>query len=225
MFIVLLNLILSSIALIIIVGTTLILTAVAIGLIIGSLVRASKAKKNNRKTHKAGMWIGITMLIIPWLIVVFAVGAAYIIDKVDNRWTFDKEVVAEAVADEDAEALYELMAPEMLDSNDLTEGDLEDFFNESDIENNSRHDMERYTAYESLGDASDPEGNHYRPDGQFFDYTMYYVNDDGGRIFMSGVLYDSENADNVGIWYIEYLSRDPETGDEQTVAEFGERPD
>lgn len=224
MFIVLLNLIMSSIILIILVSLDLILTVVAITLIIVSIVRANKAKKNNQKTHKVGLWIGIIMILIPWIIVVMAVSFVKAADSLNNRWTFDREVVAEAIADKDAEALYELMAPEVMESNDLTEDDLEEFLDQCDIENNSRSDMERYTSREFLGDPSDPEGNHYRPDGDRFTYTMYYVNDDGGRIFVSGVLTDSRSEGNVGIYYIEFMSRDPETDAWLTVCEFGERP-
>ena len=113
----------------------------------------------------------------------------------------------------------------MLEETDLTEDDLQEFLDKCDIENTSSKDMERYTEYKFLGDPSDPEGNHYRPDGNEFDYTMYYVNDDGARIFMTGILYDSKDKDNVGIYYIEYLEKDPETGKYKTVEEFGERAD
>ena len=148
-----------------------------------------------------------------------------IYDKITNRWNFDLKEVAEAIADKNAGDLYELMSPYMLDENDLTEDDLQDFLDRCGIENSSSKDMERYTEYKFLGDPSDPEGNHYRPDGNEFDYTMYYVNDDGARIFMTGILYDSKDKDNVGIYYIEYLEKDPETGKYKTVEEFGERAD
>ena len=64
MSIVLLNIVVISIIL----GICIFLTLVAIGLIIGSLIRAAVAKKNNKKTRKVGMWIGIFMLVIPWLL-------------------------------------------------------------------------------------------------------------------------------------------------------------
>ena len=224
MFIVLLNMILSSLALIIIVGTALLLTVIAVTLIIVSAVRSSKAKKEHRKTSKAGMWAGIIMLILPWLFAAMAIAIVKVTDKLDNRWTFDKQEVAEAIADKDEDALFDLMAPAVIDGNDLTEDDLEDFLDQFDIDNSSS-DMERYTAYENLGSASDPTGNHYRPDGQYFTYTMYYVTEDGDRIFVEGALYDREDPDGAGIWYIEYLTRDPETGDYNETASFGERAD
>lgn len=152
-------------------------------------------------------------------------GGCSLLDKAENRWKFDREEVAGAIVDKDAEDLYELLAPNMLEETDLTEDDLQEFLDKCDIENTSSKDMERYTAFEFLGDPGDPEGNHYRPDGNEFDYTMYYVNDDGARIFMTGILYDSKDKDNVGIYYIEYLEKDPETGDYFTVEEFGERED
>ena len=144
-------------------------------------------------------------------------------DKGSNRWDFDREEVAEAIVEKDAGDLYELMAPYMLEKTDLTEDDLQEFLDKCDIGNTSSKDMERYTEYKFLGDPGDPEGNHYRPDGNEFDYTMYYVNDDGARIFMTGILYDFKDKDNVGIYYIEYLEKDPDTGKYKTVEEFGKR--
>ena len=152
-------------------------------------------------------------------------GGCSLLDKAENRWKFDREEVAGAIVDKDAEDLYELLAPNMLEETDLTEDDLQEFLDKCDIENTSSKDMERYTEYKFLGDPGDPEGNHYRPDGNEFDYTMYYVNDDGARIFMTGILYDFKDKDNVGIYYIEYLEKDPETGKYKTVEEFGERAD
>ena len=146
-----------------------------------------------------------------------------LLDKVSNRWNFDRAEVAGAIADKDADDLMEFMSPYMMEENDLTEDDLQEFLDKCVIENNSSGDMDRYTAFEHLGDPSDPEGNHYRPDGNKFTYTMYYVNDDGGRIFVSGILADSKDKDKVGIYYIEYLEKDPDTGKYKTVEEFGRK--
>ena len=52
---------------------------------------------------------------------------------------------------------------------------------------------------------------------------MYYVNDDGGRIHVSGILANSKDKDKVGIYYIEYMEKDPETGKFKPVEEFGRR--
>lgn len=174
------------------------------------------------RKNRAGIKICTTMLMA--LAVVLA-GGCSILDKLENRWTFDIEEVAGLIVDKDADGLYELLAPNMLEETDLTEDDLQEFLDKCDIENTSSKDMERYTAYKFLGDPLDPEGNHYRPDGNKFDYTMYYVNDDGALIFMSGILYDSKDKDNVGIYYIGYSEKDPETGKHKTVEEFGERAD
>lgn len=174
------------------------------------------------RKNRAGIKICTVMLIA--LAVVMA-GGCSILDKLENRWKFDSEEVAGLIVDKDADGLYELLAPNMLEETDLTEDDLQEFLDKCDIENTSSKDMERYTAYKFLGDPGDPEGNHYRPDGNKFDYTMYYVNDDGALIFMSGILYDSKDKDNVGIYYIGYSEKDPETGKHKTVEEFGERAD
>ena len=174
------------------------------------------------RNNIAGIKICTTMLMA--LTVVMA-GGCSILDKAENRWKFDRDEVAGAIVDKDAGDLYDLMAPYILEETGLTEDDLQEFLDKCDIGNTSSKDMERYTEYKFLGDPSDPEGNHYRPDGNEFDYTMYYVNDDGARIFMTGILYDSKDKDNVGIYYIEYLEKDPETGKYKTVEEFGERAD
>ncbi|MBR2549888.1 MAG: hypothetical protein IKE92_07740 [Clostridiales bacterium] len=223
MFIVLLNMILSSIVLIVLLCLALFLTAAAIALIIISLVRSSKAKKQNRKTRKVGLWVGIAMLVIPWVMFGFAVCFVKITDIATNRWKFDRAVVAQAVVDKDADTLYGMMATDILDDNNLTTDDLEDFLDQCDIENDSPEDMKKYTSFESLGEPLDPEGNHYRPDGNRFSYEMFYVNDDGDRIYMEGILYDAKDSGNVGIHYIEFLTRDPETRKYSTAAEFGEK--
>ena len=172
------------------------------------------------KSKKAGLLISAVMLMI--LCIVMANGCS-VLDKISNRWNFDRGEVAEAIADKNAGDLILLMSPYMLEENDLTEDDLQDFLDRCDIENHSSKDMERYTAYEFLGEPLDPEGNHYRPDGNKFTYTMYYVNDDGARIFVSGILADIKDKNKVGIYYIEFMEKDPDTGKYKTVEEFGER--
>ena len=172
------------------------------------------------KKKKAGLSISVVMLMA---LCIAMVSGCSIYDKVTNRWKFDRGEVAGAIAEKDAGDLYEFMSPYMLEENDLTEDDLQDFLDRCDIENHSSKDMERYTAFEFLGEPFDPEGNQYRPDGNKFTYTMYYVNDDGARIFVSGILADSKDKDKVGIYYIEYLEKDPDTGKYKTVEEFGER--
>lgn len=167
-----------------------------------------------------GLLISSVMLMVLSIVMM---GGCSLLDKNSNRWKFDREEVAEAIVEKDAGDLYDLMSPYMLEENDLTEDDLQEFLDKCGIENTSSKDMDRYTSFKFLGKPSDPEGNNYRPDGNKFIYTMYYVNDEGARIFVSGILYDSKDKDKVGIYYIEYLEKDPETGEYKSVEEFGER--
>ena len=172
------------------------------------------------RKKSTGLLISSVMLMILSIVMM---GGCSLLDKNSNRWKFDREEVAEAIVEKDAGDLYDLMSPYMLEENDLTEDDLQEFLDKCGIENTSSKDMDRYTSFKFLGKPSDPEGNNYRPDGNKFIYTMYYVNDEGARIFVSGILYDSKDKDKVGIYYIEYLEKDPETGKYKTVEEFGER--
>ena len=172
------------------------------------------------RKKSTGLLISSVMLMILSIVMM---GGCSLLDKNSNRWKFDREEVAEAIVEKDAGDLYDLMSPYMLEENDLTEDDLQEFLDKCGIENTSSKDMDRYTSFKFLGKPSDPEGNNYRPDGNKFIYTMYYVNDEGARIFVSGILYDSKDKDKVGIYYIEYLEKDPETGEYKSVEEFGER--
>jgi len=172
------------------------------------------------RRKSTGLLISSVMLMILSIVMM---GGCSLLDKNSNRWKFDREEVAEAIVEKDAGDLYDLMSPYMLEENDLTEDDLQEFLDKCGIENTSSKDMDRYTSFKFLGKPSDPEGNNYRPDGNKFIYTMYYVNDEGARIFVSGILYDSKDKDKVGIYYIEYLEKDPETGEYKSVEEFGER--
>ena len=169
---------------------------------------------------RAGFLICTVMLMVLSTVMV---GGCSLFDKDNNSWKFDRKEVAKAIVDKDAGDLYDLMSPYMLEENDLTEDDLQEFLDKCDIENTSSKDMDRYTSFKFVGKPSDPEGNHYKPDGNKFTYTMYYVNDDGARIFVSGILKNSKDKDKVGIYYIEYLEKDPETGKYKTVEEFGKR--
>ena len=172
------------------------------------------------RKKSTGLLISSVMLMILSIVMM---GGCSLLDKNSNRWKFDREEVAEAIVEKDAGDLYDLMSPYMLEENDLTEDDLQEFLDKCGIENTSSKDMDRYTSFKFLGKPSDPEGNNYRPDGNKFIYTMYYVNDEGARIFVSGILYDSKDKDKVGIYYIEYLEKDPENGEYKSVEEFGER--
>ncbi len=194
------------------------LTLVAIGLIIGSLVRSAVAKKKNKKTRKVGLWIGIFMIVIPWILVAVLVVSAKVADAKNNRWLPGREELAGAVVDEDADELYDMMADYVVDEENISADDVEAFLAECNIENTSSSDMERYTGFSS-------RGNHYRnytshENGRAqtcFQYDMYDVNDEGGRIFITGVDGDSEGEEYVGIYYISY------TVGEETVS-IGQEP-
>ena len=227
MFIVLLNMILSSIVLMIIVCVALLLTVAAIALIIVSCIRSSKAKKRGQKTKKAGLWGGIAMLVAPWVLVLLAVGFAAIFNKAINKWDFrdDQAAVAEAIANQDADALYEFMSPYMMEENDLTEEDLQEFLGRCNITNNSSDDMYRYNNHEENEDPLDSTSFHFRPDGNEFSYSMFYVNDEGAQICVSGIRSDFSDKDKVGIYYIEYMEKKPDNPYKRhTVYEFGEKP-
>ena len=126
------------------------------------------------RKNRAGLLICTVMLIV--LSTVMA-GGCSVFDKDSNRWDFDRGEVAEAIAEKDAGALYEFLAPYMLEKTDLTEDDLQEFLDKCDIENTSSKDMDRYTSFKFLGDPSDPEGKHYRQDEHRLTSTMNYVKD------------------------------------------------
>lgn len=194
------------------------LTLVALALIIISLIRSSRAKKKGKKTAKVGLWIGSIMLILPWLCIGVLVIAGKVYDRNNNRMDVDREILAQAVTDDDPDALYDLLSEDMLTRNGLSEEDLEEFLSQCDISNISEEDMERYTEFSS------PD-NHYRnyttdENGRTqlcFQYNMYDVNDSGGDIYIAGVDGDPEGAGYVGIYYITYTLND-------TTITFGEMP-
>ena len=205
MSIVLLNIVLGSIF----IGIAALLTLIAIILIVVSLVRSAKAKKQNKKTKKVGLWIGVAMLVIPWMILAVFFAAANVMDSANHRWLPGREVLAEAVANKDAEELYDMMADDVADRNDITVEDMEVFLEQCDLENVSSSDLEPYS---DLGSGK----NHYRNYTSYengraqtcFQYTMYEVNDDGAKIYIAAVDGDPEGEEFVGIYYIEYQAGD-----------------
>ena len=212
-------LLLNVAVILIFVGIAIFLTLVAIVLIIVSLVRSASAKKKGKKTRKVGLWIGIAMLVIPWICVAVIFIASKIYDSNYNRWTFDRENVPRAIVENDTDYLWSIMAEDVMESNDLSKEDLEDFLDQCNIDHVSSSELERYT------DMSSPD-NHYRTyTGHFngkkllcFQYTMYNVNDDGGELFITGVDGDQRGDEFVGIYFITYSSDSGES------LEFGERP-
>lgn len=214
MFVVLLNVVVISI----IIGIAIILTLIAIGLIIGSLVRSALAKKKNKKTKKIGLWIGITMIVIPWILVAVLVISANVADVENNRWLPGREDLAGVITDRDADELYDMMADYVVDENDISVDDVEAFLDSCNIENVSSSDLERYTGFSS-------RDNHYRnytseENGRrqtCFQYHMYNVNDEGGAIYITGVDGDAEGEEYVGIYYVAY------TLDDETIS-IGQMP-
>ena len=215
MFVVLLNAVLVTVVIVI----AAILTLVAIGLIIGSLVRALIAKKENRKTHKVGLWVGIVMIVIPWIFVAALLIGARIYDANNNRWIPNREILATPVAVEDAQSLYDMMADDVVRRNNITVEDVEKFLDQCDLSNVDANDLRKYV------DMGAAQTNHYRnytskENGRSqtcFQYNMYDVNNDGWKIYIAGVDGDSEGEEYVGIYYIAYM-RDDE------VVFIGERP-
>ena len=214
MFVVLLNVVVISI----IIGIAIILTLIAIGLIIGSLVRSALAKKKNKKTKKIGLWIGITMIVIPWILIAVLVISVNVADVENNRWLPGRKDLAGVITDRDADELHDMMADYVVDENDISVDDVEAFLDSCNIENVSSSDLERYTGFSS-------RDNHYRnytsgENGRrqtCFQYHMYNVNDEGGAIYITGVDGDAEGEEYVGIYYIAY------TLDDETIS-IGQMP-
>lgn len=201
MFVVLLNMAVIGI----IITIAVILTLIAIGLMIGSLVRSSLAKKKNKKTMKIGLWIGIAMMIIPWILVAILAGAVHVSDDINNRWLPGKEAFASVIIDQEADELYDMMADYVVDEDDISVGDVESFLDSCNIGNMNDDDLDRYTRLSS-------SDNHYRnytseENGRrqtCFQYHMYNVNGEGGEIYIAGVDGDAQGDEYVGIYYVTY---------------------
>lgn len=209
MFVVLLNM--AVVGIVIAVAVTL--TLIAIGLIIGSLVRSALAKKKNKKTLKIGLWIGIAMIIIPWIVVAVFVVCVKKSDVENNRWLPGREAFASVIIDQDADELYDMMADSVVDEENISADDVEAFLDSCNVGDLSSDDLDRYSRLSS-------QDNHYRnytsnENGRSqtcFQYHMYDVNDEGGEIYIAGVDGDAEGEEYVGIYYVTY------TLDDETVA-------
>ena len=217
MSIVLLNMVVWSIVLIIALG----LTCIAIGLIIGSIIRACIMKKRGKKTKKVGLWVGISMLAAPWLLVI----GIYILslegDRYYNRWKSPYEDICKAVmAEDNCGELYELMADDVVTRNDISKEDLQDYLDKIDIKKVTGEDLEKYYRGANAG-----KHYHYRvytsnANGRSqpcFQYRMYDIDGKGGELYISGVHGDANGTEYIGIYYISY-----KTGKE--YFEFGEKP-
>lgn len=121
-----------------------------------------------------------------------------------------------AVLDDTSDELYDMFADDVISRNNLTQADLDSFLAECNIENDSELDLENYSDFSG-------KYSHYRPyssqeNGRIqycFQYTMYDVNDEGGKITVLGVDGDEEDESKIGIWYMTYM-------DDQTTCSFGE---
>ena len=202
MSIVLLNMVVVSI----VIGVACFLSILAITLIIVSIVRSVRAKKKGQKTMKIGLWVGGIMLISPWLVLVLGLILAEMDDAKLHRWDVDRELLAEAVMDKDAEEIYDMMSDDVVARNNITLQDVEEFLDQCDTSNVTEENMDKYT------EMSQPDWNHYRAylsnannrRQPCFQYKMYNVNDEESQIFISGVSGDEENEDCIGIYYISY---------------------
>ena len=215
MSIVLLNIVLISIA----IGIAIFLTIVAITMIIVSAVRYSASKKKEKRTKRVGMWIGIAMLVIPWIVVASLI--IYIqYFKAANHYQDPAEFrpkIINSIVDKDAEALYSLMSQKVIDENNITVEDVEKFLEQVEITNDSKSDIERYNS--SWG----ADGNDYRTDNflytgggrrpqsqtQFF-WTFYMkkINRRGDEIYFAGVNSDSEGTEDLGLHYVVIVSEE-----------------
>ena len=90
------------------------------------------------RKKSSGLLIGF---VITMVLSIVMVGGCSVLDKNSNRWDFDRREVAEAIAEKDAGDLYELMSPYMMEENDLTEDDLQEFLDKCGIENSSSKAM------------------------------------------------------------------------------------
>lgn len=206
MFVVLLNVVVISI----VIGIAVFLTFIAVGLIIGSLIRASIAKKNNKKTHKVGLWVGIFMIVIPWIFVGVLVICANLSDVKNNRWLPGREGLATVIAEKDADELYDMFADDVIERNNISVEDVENFLEQCNLSNVDANDIDEYT------DMQSPKTNHYRnytseENGRkqtCFQYNMYDVNGEGWKIYITGVDGDAEDEKYVGIYYVAYMLDD-----------------
>lgn len=185
------------------------LTFVAIVLIIVSLIRSSSAKKKGKKTLKIGLWIGIAMIVIPWILVAVLIVNVKLNDEAFHRWDVGKEILAEAVLDDSTDELYDMFAENVIDREDLTQEELDDFLEQCNIENDSAADLENYSDFRGQYSHFRSYTSNDAGRTQYcFQYRMYDVNDEGGDIAISGVSGDEEDEGEIGIYCITYLEDD-----------------
>ncbi len=216
MSIVLLNMVITTIVICVIIA----LTMIAIALIVVSIVRSSIAKKKGKRTKKVGLWVGVSMLAAPWVVIGTLFLISVIGDKYYNTWNLNREEITKAVMAESPDALYEMMADDVVSRNDISKDDLKTFMDKLDIERLSGEDLEKY--YKAVNAGKD---FHYRSYSSHengrtqncFQYTLYNVDGKDGRLYLSGVRGDAKGKEFVGIYYIMFKEGDD-------YLEFGEQP-
>ena len=207
MSIVLLNVVVIWIILAIAIGFTL----VAGIMITVSLVRHFNKKKKGVKTNLIGLWVGTAMLVIPWIVFIVIVINIKIEYKEKNYVDGSKvrNEVAEAFLDKDAEKVYDLFAPNVIEECGLTVDDIQKYMDSINIED---RDIERYTS--SMG-ADNSEyrtfdylikgGGNNRPKSEtqgYADFFMQKINSNGETIYFAMQTSDKQDKGNVGIHYI-----------------------
>ena len=166
---------------------------------------------------RVGLWIGIVMLVLPWICVAGFYIISLIYDSNMNRWDVDRDILAEAVLDDSTDELYDMFADDVIDRTGITQEDLEDFLDQCNIDFD-KSDVELF------GDMGNTDYSHYRPytshaNGRnqlCFQYSMFQLNSDDGKLFIAGVDGDSKGEDYIGIYYISYQ-------DDNTSFEIGEK--
>lgn len=217
MFVVLLNMVVWSIVLII----AFALTCIAIGLIIGSIIRACIMKKRGKRTKKVGLWVGISMIAAPWVMILGIYLLSLVSDRYYNRWKSNCEDISKAVmAEDNASELYDLMADDVVSRNNISKEDLQDYLDKIDIKRVTGEDLEKFYRGANAGKYyhyrvyTSTENGRNQP---CFQYRMYDINDEDGELYISGVDGDAKGTEYIGIYYISY-----KVGDE--YIEFGEKP-
>ncbi len=187
------------------------LTLIAAAMIIISLIRHFSKKKQGIKTPMIGMWIGIAMLVLPWIVVIYAVTSVKLTEKEYNHVDGPKlrNEVVQAFLDKDADTVYSLFAPNVISECGITKEDIQEYMDSTNIED---RDFERYTS------VSGPDNSDYRPTEYLYhgggsnrpeseteryaEFNMAKINAEEETIYFAIQTGDKEDANDVGIHYI-----------------------
>ena len=201
MFIVLLNVVVIAI----LIGIASILTVIAIALIIISLVRGHKAKKVGKKHVPVGLIIGLTMILLPWALIAYFIISVKIHENSPNYMSLSsvRDSAYEAVADGDAEALYGLFAPSVIEDTGMTVEDVEAFLDSiGDIDGEYREDSGYHADHYLV-----PGGGNKRPESEtqlFYNFIMYDIGGTDDSIYFAAVCEDTEDVDELGLHLVAY---------------------